>query len=99
CSMAVLQLAPATPPTPACKFLVHATQGVRAKKPSRRFTRLRSGEFGAQWPLALPFVIFAQASLVFLQLSFNFHERFLAGTAGTSSAARGMQRPGGQREI
>jgi hypothetical protein len=65
-----------------------------------RFPRSGKGFGGAGFgTAALPFVVFAEAALVLLNLRFDFGERFLADRAKMLVAGGGVQRSGGKREI
>jgi len=57
---------------------------------------LRGAGFGAA---ALPFVIFAEAGLVFFDLRFDVMEGFFAAGAHVFVACGGLERAGGKREI
>jgi len=47
----------------------------------------------------LPFVVVAQAGLMFFDLGFEFGEGFLAGSAGAVGGGGGVQGSGGERQI
>ena len=48
---------------------------------------------------AFPFVVMAQAGLVFFDLGFQFRESFFAGGANVVGGRAGVNRSGGQRQI
>ena len=48
---------------------------------------------------AFPFVVMAQAGLVFFDLRFQFRESFFAGGANVVGGRGGVNRSGGQRQI